>query len=306
MSATTSPLGPRTGAPNSSIDDPTPPGRVRRHRMNGPRVVRGGGPRQRPLAPAAAVLALAAALSAFAAPIAWAAAPVEESRPAERAAAPTPVAPAQQPAAQPSQLAQLFSLVQRLQQEVNQLRGQVEDQAHRLERLGREQQERYLDLDRRLAGTSSAQATLTAPSEAEPAGAGALAGTPSAAPTTEQGAYQAAYTLLDRGEFQAAAQAMERVIEDYPNGQYTANAFYWLAELHRRNGDLENARQALVQVITLYPDHGKIPDALFKVGVVYAELDDAERARGYLEQVVREHPTTTAASLAKDYLAELP
>lgn len=285
---------------------PRPPGRVRRHRMNGPRVVRGGGPRRRPLAPAGVRLAVAAALSASAAPIAWAAAPVEESRPAERAAAPTPVAPAQQPAAQPSQLAQLFSLVQRLQQEVNQLRGQVEDQAHRLERLGREQQERYLDLDRRLAGTSSAQATPTAPSEAEPAGAGALAGTPSAAPTTEQGAYQAAYTLLDRGEFQAAAQAMERVIEDYPNGQYTANAFYWLAELHRRNGDLENARQALVQVITLYPDHGKIPDALFKVGVVYAELDDAERARGYLEQVVREHPTTTAASLAKDYLAELP
>ena len=250
---------------------------------------------------------MALVLSAFAAPIAWAAAPVEESHPAERAAAPTPVAPAEQPAAQPSQLAQLFGLVQRLQQEVNQLRGQVEDQAHRLERLGREQQERYLDLDRRLAGTSRGQGALTAPDDTVADGAGVLAGTPpSAAPNTEQGAYQAAYTLLDRGEFQAAAQAMERVIEDYPNGQYTANAFYWLAELHRRNGDLENARQALVQVITLYPDHGKIPDALFKVGVVYAELDDAERARGYLEQVVREHPTTTAASLAKDYLAELP
>ena len=274
--------------------------------MNGPRVVRGGGPCRKPLAPAGGKLVLAAALAALAAPATWAAAPVEESSAAERAAPPTPVAATEAPAAQPSQLSQLFGLVQRLQQEVNQLRGQVEDQAHRLERLGREQQERYLDLDRRLAGTSRAQPAPAASDEAAADGAGALAGMPTADPTTEQGAYQAAYALLDQGEFQAAAQAMERLIEDFPNGQYTANAFYWLAEMHRRNGDLENARQALVQVITLYPDHGKIPDALFKVGVVYMELDDAERARSYLEQVVREHSTSTAANLAKDYLAELP
>lgn len=305
MWATTNRLGPRTGAPNSSIDDPTPPGRVRRHGMNGPRVVRGGGPCRRCLASAGAKLVLAA-LAAHAAVPAWAAAPVEESRANEPVAQPAPVAATEAPASQPSQLSQLFSLVQRLQQEVNQLRGQVEDQAHRLERLGREQQERYLDLDRRLAGTSRGQAARPAAADAAPDGDGALAAMPSADPTTEQGAYQAAYSLLDQGEFQAAAQAMERLIEDYPNGQYTANAFYWLAEMHRRNGDLENARQALVQVITLYPEHGKVPDALFKVGVVYMELDDAERARGYLEQVVRQHPTSTAANLAKDYLAELP
>ncbi len=192
------------------------------------------------------------------------------------------------------------------------LRGQVEDQAHRLEQLGREQQARYLDLDRRLASGAAAP-----PVRPGADGAGSLAGDADRvggigenvagdAPASEQGAYQAAYALLDAGQLDAAAQAMERVIEGYPNGQYTPNAFYWLGEMHRRNGELENARQALVQVITLFPDHGKVPDALFKVGVVYAEMGDADRARSYLEQVVREHPASTAASLAKDYLAELP
>lgn len=243
---------------------------------------------------------VAVVLAVLAPPVASGAA--AKSPPVQPMAAPAPSAAASPSA--PSQLSQLFHTVQRLQQEVNLLRGQVEDQAHRLERLGREQQERYLDIDRRLAGAQSAPATALG--DAGPSvPSGTLTPASGAEPTTEQGAYQAAYALLERSEYPAAAQAMERLIEDYPNGEYTANAFYWLAELHRRNGDLENARQALVQVITLYPEHGKVPDALFKAGVVYVELDDAERARGYLEQVVREHPNSTAASLAKDYLAEL-
>ena len=267
----------------------------------GPWVARGGG-----LAPV-----LAVAIAAHGAGAAWAAAPVEESRPAAGVATAPPAAPRSvAPAgdAPPSQLAQLFQLVQRLQQEVNLLRGQVEDQAHRLELLGREQQARYMDLDRRLAGAPAAPATPSTPTGAVGGGEGGagLQEQPAAAPpASEEGAYQAAYALLGAGQLDAAAAAMEGVIEGFPNGKYTPNAYYWQGEIHRRNGDLERARQALVQVVTLYPEHGKVPDALFKVGVVYAEMDDSDRARSYLERVVREHPSSTAASLAKDYLAEL-
>lgn len=256
-----------------------------------------------------AVMAIAAAAHLWAAPSVSAATPVEESQPAAplfeaapNVAAPPPVpveaARAAPGPAESSQLSQLFYQLQRLQQEVNLLRGAVEDQRHRLEQLGREQQERYQDLDRRIAaGPASGQPTPANPS------AEALQ---APATSTEEGAYRAAYALMDQRDYIAATQAMQRLIDDYPNGRYTPNAFYWLGEMQYRNGDLERARQALVQVINLYPDHNKTPAALYKAGVVYAALGDAARARSYFERTIRDHADSTAASLAKDSLAELP
>ena len=258
---------------------------------------------------AGALAAIVAAAHLCAPPSVWAATPVEESRPAEplreppqvATPPPVPVEAAKVAAAGPaqsSQLSQLFHQLQRLQQEVNQLRGAVEDQRHRLEQLGREQRERYQNLDRRIAAGDAGGAETTANPSPEPP--------PALATSTEEGAYRAAYALMDQRDYIAATQAMQRLIDDYPNGRYAPNAFYWLGEMHYRNGDLERARQALVQVINLYPDHNKTPAALYKAGVVYAALGDAARAQSYFERTIRDHADSTAASLAKDSLAELP
>lgn len=45
---------------------------------------------------------------------------------------------------------ELFNAIQSLQQEVMQLRGLVEEQAHELSRLQQQSIERYIDLDRRI------------------------------------------------------------------------------------------------------------------------------------------------------------
>ena len=111
--------------------------------------------------------------------------------------------------------------------------------------------------------------------------------------------------MMQRQQYAAAAEVLQRLIDDYPNGQYTPNAFYWLGDLHAKNGDLEAARQSFVLVVDFYPDHHKVPDALFKLGVVYAQLDEPGRAMEYLERVIREYPDSTAASLAEAHATEL-
>jgi TolA-binding protein len=52
--------------------------------------------------------------------------------------------------------AQIFDLVEMLQQEVQQLRGQVEELNYNLGRLKEDQKQRYLDLDRRIVSLSTA------------------------------------------------------------------------------------------------------------------------------------------------------
>jgi tol-pal system protein YbgF len=106
-------------------------------------------------------------------------------------------------------------------------------------------------------------------------------------------------------QFDESAAAFNQLIADYPNGQYTPNAYYWLGELYLAQTDTERARQSFAQVLNLYPDHPKVPDTLYKLGVVYHRLGDNQRAIGYFEQVGREYPNSSAAGLATRYMAEL-
>jgi len=208
-------------------------------------------------------------------------------------------------------LSQLFYQIQVLQQEVQQLRGMVEEQSYQLERLARDQQEQYLDLDRRMQALreGAGQARVASPSGqadgAATASGDRSGGAPAGAAGSEREAYASAFELMRQRQFEASAQAFEALIQDYPNGAYTPNAFYWLGELHLAQDELEPARQSFVQVVNLYPDHQKVPDALYKLGVTYHRLGDVERARQYLNRVRSDYPQSSAAGLAQTYLAEL-
>jgi tol-pal system protein YbgF len=247
--------------------------------------------------------------------------PVQESVPAPRPGQ-APVQPGMPADAQalggdPSRLSALFYQIQVLQQELQELRGLVEEQSHQLNRLARDQQEQYLDLDRRMqalrggaaaAGPGSGPAATAGPASpggsAAPAGPAATAEA-STAPAGEREAYNAAFELMRQRQFEASVAAFTRFIGQYPGGDLTGNAYYWLGELHLVMEENEKARQAFAQVVNVFPNHQKVPDALYKLGVVYHRLGDLGRAREFLNRVRNQYPQSSAAGLAQNYLAEL-
>ena len=123
----------------------------------------------------------------------------------------------------------------------------------------------------------------------------------------ERDAYTKAFNLTKDKRFQDAIDAFNQLIVDYPNGQYTPNAFYWLGELYLAlpEPELEKSRQSFAQVVNLYPSHQKVPDSLYKLGVVYYRLGESDRAMSFLDRVQSDYPTSPAARLAKSYAAEL-
>jgi tol-pal system protein YbgF len=200
------------------------------------------------------------------------------------------------------QLPELFYQLQVLQQELQDLRGLVEEQSYMVDRLQRDQKEQYLDLDRRVVALSQNQ---PAPGPSSSAPAVPTAPLPGA-DLTEREAYTQAFEAMRAREFDNSMAGFQNLIETYPNGQYTPNAYYWIGELYLvAKSDAELARQAFMQVVNLYPDHQKTPDALYKLGVVYHNLGDINSANTYLQRVQQEHPNSSAAALAARYAAEL-
>jgi tol-pal system protein YbgF len=225
--------------------------------------------------------------------------------------------------------AQIFDLVEMLQQEVQQLRGQVEELNYNLGKLKEDQKQRYLDLDRRIVSLSTAapvtkesrvasvtdQATqpkivvsqVKVISTAVPVGPATetsttetqtLAGQAPNDPEAAKIAYKAAYALIRKRQFDASIVALLAFVKNFPQSDLVGNAYYWLGEVYMVQGDASLAVVSFEYVISKFPQHRKIPDALYKAGVAYQNTGNVDKANQLLQRVLAEYPESSAARLA--------
>lgn len=221
-----------------------------------------------------------------------------------------------------AQGAQLFDQLESLQQEVQELRGIVEQQEYQIKRMREEQRDRYLDLDRRItllnkagskpvsvtpqksavkpqASSTTVQPTTASVPKSEPVTAAPVNPAPVVDKAAEKKAYQAAFSLVRNKQYAQAVDAFTQQIKTYPDGNYTGNAYYWLGEVLLVESDQEQALTAFGSLLSHYPEHRKAPDAKYKQGKIYLQMGDKARAKELLQSVIDQYAGTSAAKLAE-------
>lgn len=207
--------------------------------------------------------------------------------------------------------------IQALQKEVQELRGQLEIQAHELEEL--KQQSSYQDLSAAPHTQTStptqiqqptAQSTPTSPrdkvsttqADQDIQPIHDLNATASHAvrinPADEQISYLAAYDLVKQKQFPQATQAMEQFLVKYPNGGYSANAHYWLGELHLANKNYAEAINQFDTIIHNFKSSSKFAPSRLKLGYALADSGHIHEAKKQLTAVMTQYPDTSTARLA--------
>ncbi len=201
---------------------------------------------------------------------------------------------------------------QLLQREVQRLRGQVEELRYQLEQMQSTQQDRYLELDNRfqmLQRQISAGAATVPAGDAAPSMADVTTPAPAVGPVPQGDdgeLYSTALELIRNRQYDMAIAQLDALIGQYPDGDLTANAYYWLGEVYaaKPEPDYEGARLALSQVINDFPESRKVPDAAFKLGKVYHLMGDCVRAEQLLNQVANDYRGRSVGQLAEDYLRD--
>ena len=206
--------------------------------------------------------------------------------------------------------AELFYMIQQLQREVRDLRGQVEEHQHQIGRLQQQGRDRYVDLDQRILELSKAVESGASAAQ-QPTAAGASADSGRLKPTRvyrspepeEQKTYNDIIDLIrNKKDYDTAITRLYEFVDTYPEGDLTVNAYYWLGEVYLAKPQLEQARQAFTIVATRYSDHRKAPDAVYKLGVTLDRLGEKDEARRRMSSVVEQYPDSGAAELAQKYL----
>lgn len=217
-------------------------------------------------------------------------------------------------------LMEMSNRIEQMQRDIQQLRGDLEVQAHTLEEIQRRSREQYLDIDRRLqqletgqTGTPPVLSTtdtavvppvpVTGQPPSVPAPTPAL--TPAPAGAGERADYDMALAILREGRYAEATQAFNAFLANYPSSEYADNASYWLGETYYVNRDFKGALTAFNGLVDNYPNSPKASDSLLKMGYIYYEQKDWAASRQALELVVSDYPGTTATRLAHDRLLRM-
>ena len=210
--------------------------------------------------------------------------------------------------------AELTDKFQGVQQELQELRGQIELQAHEITKLKQQQIDFYKDLDTRLR-QAPAQVGQTKPSSAIPEEqtiqqqSAQEKPMPNSSPhgnsTDEQISYLAAYELIKNKQYDPALKAMQTFTTNYPQGGYTANAHYWIGELYMVKKDYPLAIQQFEIVLNKFSSSSKSSASLLKIGYALAASGKTDSAKQQLQVVIKRYPDTHAAALALAKLESL-
>lgn len=222
--------------------------------------------------------------------------------------------------------AKLIDKIQALQQDIQELRGQLEVQAHDLKLLQQQQVAFYKDLDSRLGSSNksaenkpatdmtlgsknppvpsnkAATASNSTPTQVKQATPQPVVAVSRINPADEQISYMAAYELVKDKRYDNAINAMQIFIQKYPKGGYTANAQYWLGELYLVKKDYPKSIEHFEIVLHQYPSSSKSAASMLKVGYAYAATGDNQEAKKRFQQVVKNYPGTPTAKLASSKL----
>jgi tol-pal system protein YbgF len=201
-----------------------------------------------------------------------------------------------------NEIGKLLNQIHDLQQNVQELRGQLDNQSHTIETLKNQQLSLYKDLDDRIRQLNGAAAN---PANKMPDLSTAPKPSISNNPADEQISYMAAYKFVERKDFSKAETALQTFVEKYPQSGYTPNAEYWLGELYMQQKNYASAMAHFENVVNNFPSSNKHAACLYKLGMALAANGQADEAKNRLQAVIQKYPDSDTAKLAENQLHKL-
>lgn len=204
----------------------------------------------------------------------------------------------------------LLRYVQTLQQEIRELRGQVEVQGHEIQWLKERLQESMSlfsaaakDKPDRFVQSNAQKASVTEDSwlierrDSLPEHRSVVV-----IPEEPEEVYQMAHQILQQGDYALAEEQLGKFVEQYPQHSRVADARYWLGDLALLRNDYEQALTQFRLIEEHHPNFARLPEALLKLGSIHELNGEEELAKQYYIRVQQKAPNSTAARLAMQKL----
>ena len=183
----------------------------------------------------------------------------------------------------------LYKKIEVLEEEIRDLRNILEENSILVDRSLELQQQRYLDLDARILEISKIYSEKPSSVDEDA----------KSLDTEEKELFKSALILFEESRFAEALEIFSQIIITFPDGSFTADAYFWSGELFLAQEMFEDAKLSFKNVVDNFYQHSRTPDSLFKLGEIYRIEGDVERSLEFYDKVKEDFPDSGASQLAK-------
>lgn len=117
--------------------------------------------------------------------------------------------------------------------------------------------------------------------------------------------YTNAYRDYLGGKQDLALQEFTEYLKYFPTTQFASNAQYYIGDVYYQRHDYTNALQAFDAVMERFPDGNKTPDAYYMKGLSFLGLNKNDAAAAEFRDLIKRYPDSDLAAKAKARLKEM-
>lgn len=202
-------------------------------------------------------------------------------------------------------LAESVQNIQSLRQELQLLKGTVEEIRHFFEEETKKNEKLLRDFDYRLTGIEERISLYGEQLQdflSKGAGSPARKGK---AETEEDSLYRRALAEINLQNFKQAIDLFDQFLKNYPRSSLADNAQYWKGEAFYASKQFPQAILEFQQVLKKYPKSEKVSAAVLKQGYAFFETGNYLDAKAFLQKVVTDFPGTDEAAQAKERVEKI-
>lgn len=184
---------------------------------------------------------------------------------------------------------------------VDQVSGQVQALHDSVDEL----KARLAKVSKQLDDIQAAQTNIGNPAGGTTGGPAGNTGTPANSAPPPDVLYNSALSDFNAGKNDLAAQEFAQFLQVYGNNDLAGNAQFYLGEIDYRRGNFQAAIQDYNKVLDQYPGGNKGAAAQLKKGFALLELGQKDAGVKELQSLVSRYPKSPEAVQAKDKLNKL-
>ena len=185
----------------------------------------------------------------------------------------------------------LFLKIQELEQEIAELRNELETQAYLLEKLLNELEsiadeseagltEEIVDEDIfRFEGINDSQSI--------------------------DEVYDSAINALENDDLKNAKRLLDFFLIYFPDAERIPLVLFWLGEISFINGDIDDSFIYFLELVSNHEDHWRAPQSHKRLGDIYLTKDDIDNAKAKYNFVLKNYPNNSVSSIVLQILENM-
>ena len=185
----------------------------------------------------------------------------------------------------------LFLKIQELEQEIAELRNELETQAYLLEKLLNELES--LDSESEDQGTEEIVDQNNFRFE----------GINDSQSIDE--VYDSAIEALENDNLENAKRLLDYFLINFPDAERIPLVLFWLGEISFINGDIDESYIYFLELVSNHEDHWRVPQSHKRLGDIYLTKNDIDNAKAKYNFVLNNYPNNSVSSIVLQILENM-